>query len=119
VSAHRYRLDVTHSYRNGALKLATGPHEQQPLFHVAFLTRSIDPAYHIFSLARELARNKDRRLCYAATQDQYLAEADCVRESLFLDHHGQWQSSANLHPTVAFPKLPVRLPALSPLPLPI
>jgi hypothetical protein len=86
----------------------------RPAFRVVFLTRSVERAYHILLLAREMAANKDRRLCYCATQDQYLAEADALREPLFLDHHGQWQAVFNPHPTAPFAKPSVRLPSLLP-----
>lgn len=90
---------------------ANGRKGARPAFRVAFLTRTIDRAYHILTLARDLAHNKDRRLCYGATQDSYLVEADALRQPLFLDHHGHWQALVNLHPTAPFPKMPVRLPA--------
>lgn len=82
----------------------------RPLFRVAFLTVSVERAYHILSLAKELAQNSDRRLCYAATQDSFLATEDAIREPLFLDHHGHWQALVDLHPSARFLRKPVRLP---------
>lgn len=80
----------------------------RPYFKVAFLTPSPVRAYHILALAKTLARNPDRHLCFAATQAEYLASTDAVREPLFIDHHGQWQALANLHPT----SHPLRTPIL-------
>jgi hypothetical protein len=88
----------------------SGGRGPRPLFRVVFLTRSIDRAYHILSSAGELAGNKDRRLCYAATQDSFLADVDPLRVPIFLDHQGQWHALVNVHPTAVFPKAPVRLP---------
>lgn len=82
----------------------------RPYFKVAFLTPSAARAYHILALARTIARNPHRRLCYAVSQDEYLASIDVVREPLFLDHHGHWQALVNLHPSAAFHRTPVRLP---------
>ena len=82
----------------------------RPYFKVAFLTPSNERAYHILTLARGMARNQGRRLCYAATYDAYLAAA-AVAEPLFLDHHGGWQALVNLHPTSRFLRERVRLPA--------
>jgi len=88
----------------------SGHRPPRPYFRVVFLTRSIERAYHILLLARELAKNRDRRLCYAATQDAYLAERDALRAPLLLDHHGQWQAVVDLHPSAPFTRAPVRLP---------
>jgi hypothetical protein len=82
----------------------------RPYFRVAFLTLSIERAYHILALARDLAGNPRRRLCYATPLDSYLASSDAVREPLFLDHLGGWQSLVNLHPTATPSRTPVRLP---------
>ena len=60
-------------------------------------------------LASQLARNADRRLCYAVTLDGYLAEEEPITEPVFLDHKGEWQALVNLHPTSPFPRPPVRL----------
>ena len=89
---------------------ARGERGVRPYFRVVFLTRSIERAYHILTLAETTAKNPDRRLCYAATQESFLASSDALREPLFLDHHGHWQALANPHPTSAFRRQPVRLP---------
>jgi hypothetical protein len=83
--------------------------EPRPAFRVVFLTRGVHRAHHILWLARRCARNLDRRLVYAATQDEYLAEARAVTTPLFNDHHGGWQSLVNLHPSGLFLRAPVRL----------
>ena len=89
----------------------------RPFFRVVFLTRSWERAYHILWLARECARNPDRHLAYAATQDSLLAEPRALHAPMFLDHHGRWQSLVNLHPTSDFVRTPVRLsrPVTSPV----
>ena len=81
----------------------------RPFFRVAFLTRSWERAYHILWLARECARNPDRHLAYAATQDSLLAEPRALHAPMFLDHHGRWHSLVNPHPTSDFLRSPVRL----------
>jgi hypothetical protein len=81
----------------------------RPAFRVVFLTRSAERALHILALARECARNPDRRLCYAATLDGFLAEADGLRQPIFLDHHGRWQALANPFPASVFQRAPVRI----------
>jgi hypothetical protein len=95
---------------------AKGP---RPSFRVAFLTRTIERAHHLLVLAGQLARNPERRLCYTATQDEYLACREAVREPLFLDHEGHWHALVNIHPSVAFPKPPVRLRPLVTATLPM
>src|SRR5205807_2630203 len=60
----------------------TGP---RPYFRVVFLTRGADRANHMLWLARHCARNKERRLCYAATQDAYLAEPRAATSPVFND----------------------------------
>jgi hypothetical protein len=87
----------------------TGRIGLKPAFRIAFLTKSLDRAYHILSLANAVTRNRDRRLFYAATQDAYVAEADAVRKPFFVDHAGQWHALVNLHPTASFLMSPVRL----------
>ena len=57
--------------------------------------------------------NRDRRLCNAATQDEFLAESDPVRSPLFLDHFGCWQALVNPHPTSRFNREPVRIDFVS------
>lgn len=81
----------------------------RPYFRVVFLTRSFERANHILWLARECARNADRHLVYAATQNAYLTEPRALQTPLFVDHHGRWQALVNLHPTSNFQRTPVRL----------
>lgn len=98
--------------RNWKQHGASGP---RPGFRVVFLTRGVHRAHHILWLARQCARNPSRRLCYAATQDAYLAELQAVTSPMFNDHHGCWQCLANLHPSAPFLRAPVRLtPPLAP-----
>jgi hypothetical protein len=81
----------------------------RPYFRVVFLTKGANRANHILWLAQHCARNKDRRLCYAGTQDAYLAEPRAVTAPILNDHHGHWQSLVNLHPSAPFLRAPVRL----------
>lgn len=87
---------------------------ERPRLRIAVLTKSIDRAYHILALARDIAVNKSRRLVYAATLDQYFGTNDPVQSSLFLDHDGYWHPLVNLHPTsrplLASVRLPDRFP---------
>lgn len=87
-----------------------GERGPRPYFKVAFLTPTATRAYHILALAQRLARNPDRRLCYAAAQDEYLAATDAARQPLFVDHRGHWQALVSLHPSAPFTRTPVRLP---------
>lgn len=89
-----------------------GERGPRPYFRVAFLTASQERAHHILALARECARNKDRRLCYASTRDSFLADPDALRAPVFLDHHGHWQALVNVHPTSQFLRAPVRIDPL-------
>ena len=82
----------------------------RPYFRVVFLTLGIQRAYHMLWLAQSLARNRDRRLCYASTQELFLAEPDAVTSPFLNDHRGEWQSLANPHPSSNFLRAPVRLP---------
>lgn len=86
-----------------------GERGPRPYFRVAFLTASVERAYHILALARDCAGNKDRRLCYAATLDSFLAEAGALSVPLFLDHDGNWQTLVNIHSSAPFIRAPVRL----------
>lgn len=81
----------------------------RPYFRAAFLTRSQDRANHLLWLSRGCARNADRHLVYAVTQDAYLAEPRALSTPLFLDHDGRWQSLVNCHPNSQFLRTPVRL----------
>ena len=93
-----------------------GGHEQRPYFRVAFVTTTAERAEHILGLALECARNRDRRLCYATTIDQFLAEPDALRFPLFLDHTGNWQALVNVHPSSRFTRSPVRIsPRVQPM----
>jgi len=86
-----------------------GGREQRPYFRVAFVTTTADRAHHILGLAQDCARNRDRKLCYATTIDQFLAEPDALRSPLFLDHYGNWQALVNEHPSARFIRSPVRI----------
>lgn len=83
--------------------------EMRPAFRVVVLTKGAERARHILWLAQACARNPDRRLCYAATQDGFLAEPLAVTAPIFNDHHGDWQSLVDLHPTSRFLREPIRL----------
>lgn len=85
------------------------PRQVNPRFRVVFLTRTAERAENILSLAFDLARNRDRLLCYATALDDYLSDCDVLRRDVLLDHHGQWQSLVNTHPSSRSSKAPVRL----------
>lgn len=85
-----------------------GERGTRPFFRAVFLTRSQERAYHILWLAQTCARNADRHLVYAATQDAYLTQPRALQSPLFIDHHGRWQSLVNLHPSSNFHRAPVR-----------
>lgn len=89
-----------------------GSRGRRPRLRVVFFTTGIERAHHILTLARQIARNSDRRLCYAVTSDAYLSEADPLCKPIFLDHDGRWQALVNLHPTSLFTRPPVRLQPL-------
>jgi hypothetical protein len=107
----RQKLVVYDAYQEQLLAqwLAAGKQWERPRFRVAFLTQSVERAYHILTLAGETARNKARRLVYAATHTAFVTDADPLFMPLFLDHAGHWQSLIDLHPTVHHQKAPVRL----------
>ena len=86
-----------------------GEQGPRPYFRVVFLTMTIERAHHILALARQCARNPDRRLCYADTRESFLTEPDAVRAPIFLDHHGRWQALVNLYPSAHFTRSPVRI----------
>lgn len=79
-------------------------------YRLVFFTKTIDRAYNILSLARELASNRDRRLCFAISVPEFLAERDALRVPCFLDHAGGWQSLIDLHPSSCARRTPIRLP---------
>ncbi len=81
----------------------------RPGFRVIFLTLGSERANHILWLARELARNPDRRLVYATTQDEYLSELHAVTQPILNDHLGHWQSLVNSQPSSRFIREPIRL----------
>jgi hypothetical protein len=83
---------------------------ERPRFRVAFLTRSIDRAYHILALARDLAAVKSRHLVLGATEEFYVGDSDPVRSPLFVNHDGHFQSLVDLHPTAGFMRPPIRIP---------
>ena len=99
------------TYQDGVLAgwAKAGRDGSRPAFRVAFLTKTAERAEHILSLANELARNRDRRLFVAATQDAFLAERDALREPIFLDHFGGLLPLVNPHPTAASSKPFIRL----------
>ena len=83
--------------------------EPRPGFRVVFLTRGVQRANHMLWLARQCARNPDRHLVYAATQDAYLGHPLAVTEPLLNDHHGEWRALCDLHPSSRFLREPLRL----------
>lgn len=86
-----------------------GSHGPRPSFRVVFLTTGSERANHILWLASDLARNKDRRLVYASTQDEYLSEPNAITTPIFSDHNGEWQALVNPQPTSRFQREPIRL----------
>jgi hypothetical protein len=52
-------------------------------------TRSRERLDHILAVATEYARNPRRSLFYATHLDDYLAQADALRQPCFCDHHGR------------------------------
>lgn len=120
VNSIRTKLRIYQSYQETLLAawLAHGKTWEQPRFRVAFLTRTIERAYHILALAKSIAIHRSRRFIYAATQDSYLSNVDPVRSRLFLDHNGHWQALVNLHPTAQFDRAAVRLPQIVERPTP-
>lgn len=94
---------VLHNWKLGG---SQGP---RPSFRVVFLTTGAERANHILWLASDLARNRDRRLVYASTQDQYLSELHALTAPIFNDHHGYWQALVDPQPTSKFRREPIRL----------
>jgi hypothetical protein len=88
------------------------PRRINPRFRVVFLTKTAERAEHIAALAAEATANKDRRLCYAATQDSFLADPMGLTSPIFIDHHGAWQPLANLHASSHTKRTPIRLGVL-------
>jgi len=81
----------------------------RPYFRVIFLTKTSERAHHILWLARRCARNPDRRLCYAATQEDYLKTSDALHAPLFCDHHGVWTRLVDSYPKMRVFVAPIRL----------
>jgi hypothetical protein len=86
-----------------------GRNSLEPRFRVVFLTKGNIRAKHILWLARQCAKNPERRLCLASTQAEYLSEQKPVTSPILIDHQGTWQSLIDLHPTSQFTRKPVRL----------
>jgi len=107
----RQKLRTYDAYQETLLSQwrASGESWERPRFRVAFLTRTAERAYHILSLAGQVAGNPTRRLVYAATQATFLGDPQPIRSPIFLDHVGDWQSLVDLHPTAPYGKTPVRL----------
>lgn len=78
-------------------------------FRVVFLTLGTERANHILWLARDLARDPNRRLVYATTQDEYLSEPNAVTKPILNDHQGHWQALVNSQPSSGFARDPIRL----------
>ncbi|HRA90183.1 MAG TPA: hypothetical protein PK992_18995, partial [Planctomycetaceae bacterium] len=99
------------TYQDWVLRLwnESGRNDIRPGFRVVFLTTGSERANHILWLARELARNSDRRLIYATTQDSFLGTPDAVTAAIVNDHHGHWQSLVNYQPTSSALRTPIRL----------
>jgi hypothetical protein len=108
----RTKITGYEAYQEWVLRLwdSSGREGPRPAFRVVFLTTGGERALHILSLARELSRDRNRRLVYAATQDVYLGERFAVTEPLFNDHHGYWQALVDPQPSSRFLREPVRLP---------
>lgn len=106
------------TYQDWVLRLwkESGQEGPRPSFRVVFLTTGAERANHILWLARDLARNKDRRLVYATTQDIYLGEPQAVTQPILNDHHGHWQSLVNAQPSSRFLREPIQLrPPVAPV----
>ena len=85
------------------------PRRVNPRFRAVFLTKTAERAEHIAALAAAVARNRDRLVCYSATQDAFLSDPDALRSPIFIDHQGRWQSLVNLHPSSRTMRTPIRL----------
>jgi hypothetical protein len=108
----RTKLRIYDAYQEALLFdwRAGGKTWERPRFRVAFLTRSIERAYHILALARSIAENKSRRLILAATAETFIADPDCIRSPIFLDHDGHFRAFVDLHPSAHPGRPPVRIP---------
>jgi hypothetical protein len=72
----RTKLLNYEAYQDSLVAWWKGQQERgpRPYFRAVFLTRSQERANHILWLAQSCARNADRHLVYAATQETFLAE---------------------------------------------
>lgn len=120
-SSIRTKLLAYEAYQDYVLGLWKSKQEPlpRPYFRVVFLTTTVDRAHHILGMAYDCARNRDRKLCYAAALDEFLAQPDALRDPLFVDHHGNWRALVDLHPSARFLRSSVRInPRIQPsLPL--
>lgn len=107
----RSKITAYEAYQDWVLRLwRDGPRTSpRPLFRVVFSTKRRARANHMLWLASELARNPDRRLIYAATQDEFLGEPNALTMPILNDHRGRWQALVDLHPTAAPHRGPLRL----------
>ena len=113
-SAIEKKLDAYEAHQDAAIRWWQGagsPLRTNRRFRVVFLTKTAQRAEHIVQLAGEIAKNRDRRLCYAATQEAFLIESDALCQPLFIDHHGHWQALVNVHPSSHVLRTPVRFAA--------
>lgn len=112
VNSIRRKLQTYDAYQTALISQwhATGKTWERPRFRVAFLTRTIERAYHILSLAAQITSIPRRRFVYGATQEHFLGDPNPIHSPIFLDHEGQWQSLVDLHPTASHRKTPVRFP---------
>ena len=85
-----------------------------PRFRVLFFTATPGRVREILAVAASGAIWDNRRLCYAATVQEFLADTDAIRSCIFLDHTGHWRSLVSVHPAARSLRPPVRLPALQP-----
>lgn len=100
------------SYQDWVIQLwkNSGRIGSRPAFRVVFLTKGAERANHMLWLAQSLARNKDRRLVYATTQDTFFGCPNAVTWPILNDHHGHWQALINPQPTAGFHhRPPIRL----------
>jgi hypothetical protein len=109
----RQKLQTYDAYQDVLLAewRAHGKTWECPRFRVVFLTRSVERAYHILTLAGHIAKNRNRRLVYAATQETFLSDQNPILSPIFLDHFGNWQALVDLHSTSKQLRDPVRLPS--------
>jgi hypothetical protein len=107
----RRKIESYDAYQDHVLQIwrRGGRVGTRPGFRVAFLTESIERAYHVLSLAAASSVNPDRRLILAAASESFLAESDAMRSPTFLDHRGHWRSLVDPHPTAQALRAPVRL----------